>query len=60
MADTILLLYRDDYYAERENRESNKPNVLEVFAAKNRDGEIGTLDFYINLDTQFVGELFNN
>jgi len=43
-ADTILFIYRDDYYAERENRESKKPGVMEIMVAKNRDGECGALE----------------
>jgi len=56
-ADTVMMLYRDDYYAERENRESDKPNTLEVFIAKNRDGEVGGLEFYCDLEKQYLGEL---
>ena len=39
-ADTVILLYRDDYY----NKESEKPNIAEVIIEKNRDGRIGTFD----------------
>jgi len=56
-ADTVIMLYRDDYYAERENRESTTPNTLEAFIAKNRDGEVGGLEFYCDLEKQFIGEL---
>lgn len=48
--DTVLFLYRDDYYAEREQRESQKPGVVQVAVAKNRDGEAGWLDL------NFLGE----
>lgn len=55
-ADTVMMLYRDDYYAEREQRESSNPNILEAFIAKNRDGEVGALEFYCDLEKQFIGE----
>jgi len=41
-ADVIIFLYRDDYYAERENRPSKAPGLLEMFVAKQREGEVGS------------------
>jgi replicative DNA helicase len=38
-ADKILFLYRDDYY----DKESENKNVIEVIAAKNRNGALGTV-----------------
>lgn len=38
-ADTILLLYRDEYY----NPNSNKKNILEINIAKNKNGRLGTI-----------------
>jgi replicative DNA helicase len=55
-ADEILLLYRDDYYAERENRDSKSPGTLEIFAAKNRDGEIGLIKLIYNTKYQIITE----
>lgn len=40
-ADLILFLYRDDYYAEREGRESDYPGWVELSIAKQREGEAG-------------------
>ena len=40
-ADVILFLYRDDYYAEREGRESEYPGLVEMFVAKQREGAAG-------------------
>lgn len=40
-ADKVLLLYRDDYYAEREGRESEAPGLVEVIIAKHRNGPVG-------------------
>lgn len=39
VADTIMLLYRDDYYYPN----SKKRNILEVNVAKNRKGKLGTV-----------------
>lgn len=55
-ADEILLLYRDDYYAERENRKSKSPGVLEIMVAKNRDGEVGLIKLSYNTKYQFISE----
>jgi replicative DNA helicase len=38
-ADKILFLYRDDYY----DKESENKNIIEVIAAKNRNGALGTV-----------------
>ena len=44
-ADTILLLFRDDYY----NKETSlKPNVVEVEVAKARNGPVGMVEFYFD------------
>lgn len=55
-ADQIVFLYRDDYYAERENRESRKPGILEILIAKNRDGEAGIIELYYNTKYQIITE----
>lgn len=39
-ADLIEFLYRDDYY----DAESDKENILEIIIAKQRDGEVGTVE----------------
>ncbi|WP_458862509.1 replicative DNA helicase [Acidaminobacterium chupaoyuni] len=39
-ADIVLFLYRDDYY----NPDSEKKNVVECIIAKNRHGEVGTIE----------------
>jgi replicative DNA helicase len=38
-ADKILFLFRDDYY----DKESENKNIIEVIAAKNRNGALGTV-----------------
>lgn len=55
-ADEVLMLYRDDYYAEREQRESKKPGILEVMVAKNRDGQVGIMDLVYNTKYQIITE----
>ena len=40
-ADIIWFMYRDDYYAEMEKRESEYPNIAEVITAKYRAGVCG-------------------
>ena len=39
-ADTIMLLYRDDYYYPN----SNKKDILEINVAKNRYGKVGIIE----------------
>ncbi len=39
-ADEVLFLYRDDYY----NPDSEKKNIAECIVAKNRHGEVGTVE----------------
>lgn len=41
-ADLIVLVYRDDYYAEREGRSSRAPGLVELIVAKQREGRTGT------------------
>lgn len=55
--DTVLFLYRDDYYAEREKRTSSKPDTIEVGIAKNRDGEAGWLDLKFSGEYQLIWEV---
>ncbi|RXI60144.1 replicative DNA helicase [Clostridium tetani] len=61
-ADQIIFLYRDDYYAEREGRESSKPEIMEILIAKNRDGEAGIIELYYNTEYQIITEksIFNS
>lgn len=43
-ADTIFLLYRDDYY----NKESKDPGIAEVIISKQRNGPTGTVRLAFN------------
>lgn len=40
-ADLIVFVYRDDYYAEQEERASAHPGMVELIIAKQREGETG-------------------
>jgi replicative DNA helicase len=55
-ADIIQFIYRDDYYAEQENRESNNPGVAEIITSKFRGGEVGV----DNLRTEFQYSRFSD
>ncbi|WP_302622006.1 replicative DNA helicase [Paenibacillus sp. HGF5] len=39
-ADIVSFLYRDDYY----NQETEKPNIIEIIIAKQRNGPVGTVE----------------
>lgn len=55
-ADEILMLYRDDYYAELENRESLSKGIIQIFISKNRDGETGLITLDYNAGCQLIEE----
>ena len=56
-ADKVIMLYRDDYYAEREHRDSRRPNILEVDIQKQRNGQCGIVKLYYDTTTQFIGDM---
>ncbi|MBE6780881.1 MAG: replicative DNA helicase [Clostridia bacterium] len=49
-ADIVLFLYREKYYdnEKKEDEDMGDPNKAECIVAKNRHGEIGTVDLYWN------------
>ncbi len=53
-ADIVLFLYRDTYYDNEKTDEEDRsdPNKAECIVAKNRHGEIGTIDMH--WDGQFT------
>ncbi len=53
-ADIVLFLYRDTYYDSEKGEDEDRadPNKAECIVAKNRHGEIGTVDLY--WDGQFT------
>lgn len=50
-ADIIQFIYRDDYYAEQECRESKNPGIAEINTAKFRGGEVGVN--YLKTELQY-------
>jgi replicative DNA helicase len=58
-ADVVMFLYRDDYYNPDT---SDKPNILDIFISKHRNGPTGRVEIYfdrerqkmLNLDTKHV------
>ena len=61
-ADVVLFIYRDDYYAALERRESTAPGMAEVHIAKHRNGPTGETMLYWQAeqtafyDITFAGE----
>lgn len=43
-ADTILFIYRDDYYKDKSTTNANESQIVEVIIAKNRHGSTGTVN----------------
>lgn len=52
-ADTIAMLYRDEYY----NPESGRKGILEINFTKQRNGECGKVETAVNLTTQRISQL---
>lgn len=42
-ADVVMLVYRDDYYAEMEGRPSKRPHIADIAIAKQRNGPTGPI-----------------
>lgn len=63
-ADVVMFLYRDDYYNPDS---SEKPNILDVFIKKHRNGPTGKVEIYfdrerqkmLNLDTKHTSTFDN-
>ena len=41
-ADSVIFIYRDEYYAERENRKTDQKGIAQIITSKNRAGEVGS------------------
>lgn len=52
-ADTVMLLYRDDYYTN-ELKDDSSPSDLLIIIAKNRNGESGQVRMNYYLRTQLI------
>ncbi len=50
-ADVVMFLYREDYY-NPDN--SEKPNILEVFIKKHRNGPTGKVELYFDRERQKI------
>jgi len=48
-ADVVMFLYRDDYYNPDT---SEKPNILDVFISKHRNGPTGRVEVYFDRERQ--------
>ena len=63
-ADVVMFLYRDDYYNPDT---SEKPNILDIFISKHRNGPTGRVEIYfdrerqkmLNLDTKSIAPFDN-
>jgi replicative DNA helicase len=53
-ADVVMFLYRDDYYNPDT---SEKPNILDVFIAKHRNGPTGKVELYFDRERQKIMNL---
>ncbi|NTW31592.1 MAG: hypothetical protein HGB12_03030 [Bacteroidetes bacterium] len=51
-SDMVMFLYRDEYY----NKNTDKPGILELWVAKNRDGRTGGTDLVFMKDICAIGE----
>lgn len=50
-ADVVMFLYRQDYYEEKEGKETmTRPNEADVIVAKHRNGPTGVVTLYFQSD----------
>jgi len=61
MASVVIGLYRADYYAYEEAKETGNPNVefdntIEYIFLKNRDGQTATHEMFIDVATSKIKE----
>ena len=53
-ADVVMFLYRDDYYNPDT---SEKPNIMDVFISKHRNGPTGKVELYFDRERQKIMNL---
>lgn len=53
-ADTVLLVYRGEYYFPEDESMKNK---AEIIVAKQRNGPVGTIPLFCDMSTTFFGNL---
>lgn len=57
-SDLVLFLYRDEYYRKTDNAALQKKDpITEIIVAKNRNGEIGTVNVYFNSEFESYSHL---
>lgn len=54
-ADVVMFVYRDEYY----NPETQDKNIMEILIPKQRNGKVGAIKVYCNLQSQLIGDLMN-
>jgi len=52
-ADLVLFVYRDEYY----NKTTASPGIMEIIAAKNRFGRLGTVELFYDEETSLIATL---
>lgn len=52
-ADTVMFLYRDDYY----DPETEDKNIMEVLVSKQRNGKVGGIKLFCDLQSQIIADL---
>ncbi|MCA9346616.1 replicative DNA helicase [Candidatus Saccharibacteria bacterium] len=52
-ADVVTFIYREDYY----NPESDRPNVMDVYIKKHRNGPTGKVELYFDRERQKIKSL---
>lgn len=53
LADTVMFLYRDDYY----DPETEDKNIMEVLVSKQRNGKVGGIKLFCDLQSQIIADL---
>lgn len=57
-ADVVIFLYRPEYYGYVEDQNGNSiKNIIEADVKKNRNGALGSTNFYKNEDWSYIGEM---
>lgn len=60
-ADVVMMLYREDYYADEEDLNPEEQNIIEVIIGKHRNGPTGTAKLFFKKEcTKFYDLEFTN
>ena len=54
-ADLVMFLYREDYY----NKETKRPQIVDVLIKKHRNGPVGQIELYFDTELQRYRQLDN-